>query len=275
MWPEHQYGSSTLWRHFLYQVWQLSIKGVERYWVDYIFSQTSSLTLTFGHVIWKLFRVIYLLGASIIPSLQLSGKVVKRFWANFFFKDSHFDLNLWPCDLKINKGHLLSSGIHCRNFLAKGPGQKILSGHHLYKDQQFNLDLWPCDLKINYYREHLPSRGIHYTKLENFMYRADITYTKTSNLIFTFTWKSIGNINSLGASNIRSLRTLKQRGQKILSGHRLVYRPTDRPFFINIDWMSVRTTVNHGWNIKAFISNWVILSRNVFYAFWSYLKFVW
>ena len=80
--------------------------------------------------------------------------------SKFFFSDSHFDLNLWPCDLKINKGHLLSSGIHCtklRNFLAKGPGQKILSGHHLYKDQQFNLDLWPCDLKINYYREHLPS----------------------------------------------------------------------------------------------------------------------
>ena len=38
-------------------------------------------------------------------------------------KDQRFDLDLWPWDLKINRKHLLSKGIHCTkfgNFQAKG-----------------------------------------------------------------------------------------------------------------------------------------------------------
>ena len=70
-----------------------TIKGVKRYWVDYIFAKTSSLALTFGHVIWKLLGVIYLLGASIIPSLAtFRQRLVKRFRADIFSKTSSLTL---------------------------------------------------------------------------------------------------------------------------------------------------------------------------------------
>ena len=62
-------------------------------------------------------------------------------------------------------------------------------------------------------------------------YWADIICTKTGSLTLPFdhvTSKSIGNIYFLGASTVPSLPTFKPRGLKILSGHHLVYRPTDR-----------------------------------------------
>ena len=42
-----------------------------------------------------------------------------------YFKDQQFDPDLWPCDLNINRCHLLSGGITCNctkfgNFQAKG-----------------------------------------------------------------------------------------------------------------------------------------------------------
>ena len=49
------------------------------------------------------------------------------------------------------------------------------------------------------------------------------------NLIFNHvTWKSIGIIYSLGAAPAPNLVLIKWRGQEILSGQHLVYRPTDR-----------------------------------------------
>ena len=33
-----------------------------------------------------------------------------------FFKDQLFDLDLWPRDVKINRGHLLPRGINCTKF---------------------------------------------------------------------------------------------------------------------------------------------------------------
>ena len=82
--------------------------------------------------------------------------MVKRYWlVNTSYFDigygqrQHFDLDLWPCDLNIYWGNLLSRGIHCtkfNNFQAKGSRD---SKNDFYKDQQFDLDLWPCDLNIN------------------------------------------------------------------------------------------------------------------------------
>ena len=72
----------------------------------------------------KIIRVIYSLGSSTVPSLvifkQKSQKIFSRHHLN---KDLQFDLDLWPYDLKNNKSHLLSEGIHfikLGNFQVKG-----------------------------------------------------------------------------------------------------------------------------------------------------------
>ena len=46
------------------------------------------------------------------------------------------------------------------------------------------------------------------------------------------TWKSIGIIYSLRVTSAPSFVLIKWRGQKILSGQHLVYRPTDRPIYM-------------------------------------------
>ena len=57
-------------------------------------------------------------------------------------------------------------------------------------------------------------------------------WARKSGLTLTFehvTWKSIGIIYLLRATSAPSLILFKWRGQKILSGQHLVYRPTDIP----------------------------------------------
>ena len=149
-------------------------------------------------------------------------KRVKKCWAN--------NLHLWPCNLKINRViYSLGASTEPSLTTSKQRGQKILSKKHFFKDQQFNLDLWPCDLKVN--RGHLLPRGINCTRFGNFQAKGsrDIEWTtffsKTNDLTLTFdhvTSKSIGVIYSFVASNVPNLTTFKQRGQKILCGHRLV-----------------------------------------------------
>ena len=100
----------------------------------------------------------------------------------------------------------------------------------------FDLDLWTCDLKIN--RDHLLIEGNPCTKfgIDQVNGSKDIERTtqwaEKSGLTLTFehvTWKSIGIIYSLRATSAPSLVLIKWRGQKILRGHHLVYRPTDIP----------------------------------------------
>ena len=87
----------------------------KRYWANTICTKTSSLTLTLDHVTWTWIMVIYLLEASSAPGLgtfQQRGK-----------GDQQNDFDLWSCDLKINRKHLISRDIHCTqfcNFQAKG-----------------------------------------------------------------------------------------------------------------------------------------------------------
>ena len=104
---------------------------------------------------WPEHGVIYLIGASTVPSFGFLEWRVKKYWADNIFQRPavwpgsestcgprpQLDLGpltlwgcLWPCDLKINRGHghLLPRGIHCTkldNFQAKG--RKILCGHRL------------------------------------------------------------------------------------------------------------------------------------------------
>ena len=70
----------------------------------------SSLTLTFEHVTCKLIWIIYLLGATPAPSLVLikwRGQKVLTVW---------FDLDLWTCDLQINRDHNLIEGNPCTKY---------------------------------------------------------------------------------------------------------------------------------------------------------------
>ena len=87
----------------------------------------SGLTLTYEHVTWKSIGIIYSLVAT--PSLGL----IKWYWAdNIVGREEWFDLDLWTCDLKINRDHLLIEGDPCTKFgIDKWRGQKILSVHKL------------------------------------------------------------------------------------------------------------------------------------------------
>ena len=100
----------------------------------------------------------------------------------------------------------------------------------------FDLALWTCDLKID--MDHLLVEGNPCTKfgIEQVKGSKDIEWTtqwaEKSDLTLTFehvTWKSVGIIYSLRATPVPSLILIKWRGQKILSGQHLVYRPTVRP----------------------------------------------
>ena len=96
--------------------------------------------------------------------------------------------------------------------------------------------IWTCDLKIN--RNHLLIEGNPCTNfgIDQVKGSKDIEQTtqwaEKSGLTLTFehvTWKSIGIIYSLRLTPAPSLVLIKWRGQKILSGQHLVYRPMDRP----------------------------------------------
>ena len=153
-------------------------------------------------------------------------KRVKKCWAiNIFSNTSSLTLHLWPCNLKINRViYSLGASTVLSLTTSKQRGQKILIRKHFFKGQQFNLDLWPCDFKVN--RGHLLPRGIWQLSSKGIKrYWVDNIFSKTNDLTLTFdhvTSKSIGVIYCFGASNVPSLTTFKQRGQKILCGHRLV-----------------------------------------------------
>ena len=82
------------------------------------------------------------------------------------FKDLQFDLDLWPCDLKINRDHLLLRSIHYTKFGDfQGKGSNDIEQTMIFKDQQFDLDLRPHDIKI--IRGHLLHRVIDCTMFGN------------------------------------------------------------------------------------------------------------
>ena len=105
-------------------------------------------------------------------------------------------------------------------------------------EEWVDLDLWTCDLKIN--RDHLLIEGkpcikfgINQVKGSEDIKRTT-QWSEKSGLTLTFehvTWKSIGIIYSFRATPAPSLVLIKWRGQKILIGQDLVYRPTDRPTY--------------------------------------------
>ena len=106
------------------------------YWVDNICTKTSSLTLTFDHMIWNLKWNIYSLGTATAPKLaNYYRNGVFRYWRDNIDKDLKYDLDLFPFDLKIE--HILSRVNNCTKFSntqAKGS-----------KDNERTINPWSTD----------------------------------------------------------------------------------------------------------------------------------
>ena len=117
------------------------------------------------------------------PSIKFGIDQLKvffeRFWAdNTLGSKEWFDFNLWTCDLKINRDHLLIGGKPCTKFgIDQVKGSKDIE------------------------------RTTHWAE------KSGLTLTFDH-----VTWKSIGIIYSLRATPARSLVLIKWMGQKILSG---------------------------------------------------------
>ena len=83
-----------------------------------------------------------MLEASTVPNLDTYQRRGEKLLTGIYsYKDQQSDLR--PCDMKMNRGHLLPRGIHCTkcgNETFKSRGQKIMSVKHWYKDQQSDLD---------------------------------------------------------------------------------------------------------------------------------------
>jgi len=66
-----------------------------------------TVTLTFDLVTWKSIGVICKSRSMYLWSVMILGKSVLELSSeNHFTISGHRDLDLWPCDLKINRGHL-------------------------------------------------------------------------------------------------------------------------------------------------------------------------
>ena len=89
-----------------------------------------------------------------------SSERVKRYWAdNTLCSKERFDLDLWTCDLKINRKHLLIEGNPCIKFgIDQVRGSKDIERTTQWAEKTgFDFDLWTFDLKIN--RDHLLIKG--------------------------------------------------------------------------------------------------------------------
>ena len=112
----------------------------------------------------------------------------------------HFDLDLLPHDMKINREHLLYRVNNCTKFNnSQAKGSKDTKWRfHLYKDLHVDHDFLPHDMKIN--REHLLFRKNHCTNTSNYQATGSLdiegtTFTKIWGLTMTFynvTWKQQG-----------------------------------------------------------------------------------
>ena len=145
--------SHILWRSLI----NCRILGVK----SHLKMKINSLPLTFD-MTWNSIENIYSLEAFTVPSWatfqQRSQEILS--WQHFF-NDQQFDLDLWPYDLKMDKGHLLSQSNLCTkfyNFQLKE--SKDVEQTSFIKRPA--VDLWPWDLKI--IRGYLLSRSIHCTK---------------------------------------------------------------------------------------------------------------
>ena len=142
-----------------------------------------------------------------------------------------FDLDVWTCDLKTNRNHLLIEGttylvqpLHQDCHWSSEGVKRYWADNTLGLKEWFDLDLWTCEMKIN--RDHLLLKGNPCTKfcIDQVKGSKDIERTthwaEKSGLTLTFKhviWKSIGIIYLLSTTTAPNLVLIKWRSQKILS----------------------------------------------------------
>ena len=98
------------------------------------------MTLTFVYVIWKQ----YCRGAPAVPREILNEGVKEILSGHHLSKDQKFDLDLWLCDLKIIKEHVVSRGIHHTkfgNFQRKVLKDMERTSHGLHTDRKMQNNL--------------------------------------------------------------------------------------------------------------------------------------
>jgi len=78
-------------------------------WADMVFALNGTVTLTFDLVTSKLIQVIYWAWPIFLPSaMTVTHKLFKILSGHGFCIKWYCDLDLWPSDLKIYRGHLLT-----------------------------------------------------------------------------------------------------------------------------------------------------------------------
>jgi len=92
-----------------YQEPWLSLINFSRYWADMVFALNGTVTLTFDLVTSKFIGIIYWPWPIFLPStMTVTHKLFKILSGHGYCIKWYCDLDLWPNDLKICRGHLLT-----------------------------------------------------------------------------------------------------------------------------------------------------------------------
>ena len=122
------------------------------------------MTLTFDLLTWMSIGIIFSSRTIYLQSLKLQGQSVPELSVAQGLRDWH---DLWPCDLTINRDHVLIKDYLSTYQVWSFWGKALLSYpmHKVWKtDMTFDLELWPIDLTIN--RDHLLIKDYLPTKFE-------------------------------------------------------------------------------------------------------------
>jgi len=108
------------------------------------FTLRVTVTLTFDLLTPKSIGVFYSIRAITLWNLKALGqRVLELLSWNGFHSSGHCDLDLWPTDLKINRGLLLNKGYHPMKFECSGS-----KGTWVIERKRISLfrSLWPWPL---------------------------------------------------------------------------------------------------------------------------------
>jgi len=128
-------------------IWAVSCSGCHCVNIFFV-----TVTLTFYLVTWKSIVLIICQSWSIYlwRFMILGLTILELSSGNLFTVMSHCDLDLWPSDLKINKGYIpVMINVPIKYMVLCVSIFEISSGYYFTALSHFDLDLWPSDLNIN------------------------------------------------------------------------------------------------------------------------------
>ena len=114
-WADIWTKTSSLAMTFDHMTWK-SIGNIYSLRATTVLNLAATSILTLDHVTWKLIGKIYSLGETFEPSLATFKQRDQNTLSGYLFKNHQYDLDLWPCDLKIKREHPFSRGIQCTKF---------------------------------------------------------------------------------------------------------------------------------------------------------------